>query len=77
MGPRVGLIWYQAELGLEMELDSAGNQVSNSVSTEVDADLPSITIGGGWRWTPARDYGLCGCDPGLGRGGDRCPSVRE
>lgn len=56
MGPRVGLIWYKLELGVDLELDTSGGQVSNSVSQTVDADLPSPSIGAAWRWTPAKDW---------------------
>jgi hypothetical protein len=56
MGPRAGLIWYKARLGLELELDSDGNEVSNSLGKSVDTDLPSPAIGAAWRWTPAQDW---------------------
>ena len=56
LGPRVGLIWYQVKLGLDLELDTAGNQAGTSASEDVDADLPSPTIGAAWRWTPAKDW---------------------
>lgn len=56
MGPRVGLIWYKLELGMDLELDTNGNQVSNSISKTVDTNLPSPSIGAAWRWTPAQDW---------------------
>ena len=58
MGPRFGLIWYSLKLGLSVEVDANGNQGGASRASEVSADLPAPTIGGGWRWTPADQWRL-------------------
>ncbi|UHQ20080.1 hypothetical protein LVB87_02665 [Lysobacter sp. KIS68-7] len=52
LGPRVGLIWYRLDLSLQMVVDANGNQVGAGFREEASADLPSITLGGAWRWTP-------------------------
>lgn len=52
LGPRLGLVWYSADMGLEVE----GEQGEASISSDVSADLPAPTIGGSWRWTPAEDW---------------------
>ena len=65
LGPRVGLIWYRFDLALALQVDSNGNQVGGAVREEVSADLPSITIGGAWRWTPgSSDDWRIGADVG-------------
>lgn len=56
LGPRVGVVWYNLELGLELALDANGNPVTGTVRTDVSADLPEPTIGGSWRWTPAEQW---------------------
>ncbi len=56
LGPRLGLIWYKIGLSIDMELDANGNQVGGTVGDSVSADLPSLNIGGSWRWTPADDW---------------------
>ena len=56
LGPRLGLIWYKIGLSIDMELDANGNQVGGTVGESVSADLPSLNIGGSWRWTPAEDW---------------------
>lgn len=56
LGPRLGLVWYRMELGLELELDAEGNPATTRVNSEVSADLPAPTIGASWRWTPADDW---------------------
>lgn len=56
LGPRLGLVWYSINLGLSVQVDSGGNQVSGSRSNEVSADLPAPTIGGSWRWSPADQW---------------------
>lgn len=58
LGPRLGLIWYKIGLDIDLELDANGNQATGSVGDSVSADLPSLTIGGSWRWTPADDWRL-------------------
>jgi len=52
LGPRVGMIWYRLDMTVAMLVDANGNQVGNGFRNEVSADLPSITLGGAWRWTP-------------------------
>lgn len=56
LGPRLGLIWYKIGLSIDLELDANGNQVGGTVGDSVSADLPSLNIGGSWRWTPADDW---------------------
>jgi hypothetical protein len=56
LGPRVGLIWYRVDMELSMEVDANGNQVGGAISNDASADLPTLTIGGAWRWTPAEDW---------------------
>ncbi|NUO74002.1 MAG: outer membrane beta-barrel protein [Frateuria sp.] len=56
LGPRLGLIWYKLDLKLDLELDANGNQAGGTASESVSADLPSVTVGGSWRWTPAEDW---------------------
>ncbi|MET0807907.1 MAG: hypothetical protein ABWX93_04020, partial [Pseudoxanthomonas sp.] len=56
LGPRLGLVWYSVDLGMDLRLDANGQQVGTSVRNEVSADLPAPTIGGSWRWTPADDW---------------------
>ena len=63
LGPRVGLVWYRMELGLSVEIDSAGNRIDGAISESVDADLPAPTIGGSWRWAPL-DQWRCSADVG-------------
>ena len=56
LGPRFGMVWYSVDLKLSMQVDANGNQVNGAVSNDVSTDLPSPTIGGSWRWTPAEDW---------------------
>lgn len=56
LGPRVGLIWYQVAMEIALEVDVNGNPVNGAISRDADADLPTLTIGGAWRWTPAEDW---------------------
>ena len=56
MGPRLGLVWYDIELSIALELDVDGNQTDGSISDSVSADLPAPSIGGSWRWTPADQW---------------------
>lgn len=59
LGPRVGLTWYQIELGVELELGVDGEPVgSGGLEDSVSADLPAPTLGASWRWTPAEDWRL-------------------
>ena len=52
LGPRVGIIWYRFDLALALQVDVNGNQTGGSRREEANTDLPSITLGGAWRWTP-------------------------
>jgi len=52
LGPRVGLIWYRFNTELALQVDVNGNQTGGSAREEANTDLPSITLGGAWRWTP-------------------------
>jgi hypothetical protein len=52
LGPRVGLLWYRMNIELALLVDANGNQVGGAVRREANADIPSITLGGAWRWTP-------------------------
>jgi hypothetical protein len=52
LGPRVGLIWYRMDIAMALQVDVNGNQVGGGFREEANADLPSLTIGGAWRWTP-------------------------
>ena len=56
LGPRLGLIWYSVDMGIDLQLDADGEQVGTSVRNDVSADLPAPTIGGSWRWVPADDW---------------------
>ena len=58
LGPRVGLIWYRMELGIDLDVDVGGNQGGASAKSKVSADVPAPMIGGGWRWTPLDDWRL-------------------
>ena len=52
LGPRVGLIWYRMDVALALQVDASGTAFGGAVREEASADLPSLTIGGAWRWTP-------------------------
>jgi len=52
LGPRVGVIWYSLDLKLALQVDVNGNQVGGGRQSEANADLPTLTLGGAWRWTP-------------------------
>ncbi|MET0581688.1 MAG: hypothetical protein ABWZ08_06935 [Pseudoxanthomonas sp.] len=56
LGPRLGLIWYRADMSLDVTVDAGGEQGEGSASGSISADLPAPTIGGSWRWTPADDW---------------------
>lgn len=56
LGPRLGLVWYSADLSIDLKADAEGEQVGGSVAGDVSADLPAPTIGGAWRWSPAEDW---------------------
>jgi len=52
LGPRLGLIWYRMDASLALLVDANGTAFGGAIREEASADLPSITIGGSWRWTP-------------------------
>ena len=52
LGPRVGLIWYRMDIAMALQVDVNGNSTGGAFREEASADLPSLTIGGAWRWTP-------------------------
>jgi hypothetical protein len=52
LGPRVGLIWYRLDIAMALQVDASGNVAGGAFREEAKADLPSMTIGGAWRWTP-------------------------
>lgn len=56
LGPRLGLIWYKADLGIDLQASTGGGEIDESRNSSVSADLPAPTIGGSWRWTPAEDW---------------------
>lgn len=57
LGPRVGVVYYNWDVKLDMTLDANGNPVANgAVSAEVSPSLPAPSIGAGWRWLPAEDW---------------------
>lgn len=58
LGPRLGLIWYKADIGLDLQVASGGGTIDASANSSISADLPAPTIGGSWRWTPAEDWRL-------------------
>lgn len=59
LGPRLGLIWYQVELALHVDLDVNGEPVGeNDLERRASADLPAPSIGVGTRWTPGEDWRL-------------------
>ena len=52
MGPRLGLVWYDIELSIALELDVDGNQTDGSISDSVSADLPGISPPTSATWMP-------------------------
>jgi hypothetical protein len=52
LGPRLGLIWYRLDMALALQVDVNGNAAGGAFREEASADLPSLTLGGAWRWTP-------------------------
>lgn len=58
LGPRVGLIYYDIDLSLQLTVDSAGNAVSGGARASTSPQLPVPVIGGSWRWVPAKDWRL-------------------
>lgn len=56
LGPRLGLVYYDIDLGIELELDANGDPVAADVSSEVSPKLPAPVIGGSWHWVPADQW---------------------
>ena len=52
LGPRLGLIWYRLDMAMALQVDVNGNAAGGAFREEAQADLPSLTLGGAWRWTP-------------------------
>lgn len=52
LGPRVGLVWYRLDMAMALQVDVNGNAAGGAFREEAQADLPSLTLGGAWRWTP-------------------------
>lgn len=58
IGPRLGLIYYDIDLSLQLTVDSDGNDVSGSTQSSASPQLPVPVIGASWRWVPARNWRL-------------------
>lgn len=58
IGPRLGLIYYDVDLGLQLTIDSNGNDVSGGASASASPQLPMPVVGASWRWVPARNWRL-------------------
>lgn len=58
IGPRVGVVYYDIDLGLQLTVDSAGNAVSGGARASASPKLPVPVIGGSWRWVPAKNWRL-------------------
>lgn len=56
LGPRVGLVWYSIELGIDLRVAANGEQAGGTLDREVSTDLPAPTIGGSWRWAPSAQW---------------------
>lgn len=49
LGLRLGVVNYSIETKLSLELDSAGNDVSGTLSNSVSPNVPAPAIGAAWR----------------------------
>lgn len=56
LGPRAGLVWYSADLSIDVEIEADGEQAGGTVNRGISADLPAPTIGAAWRWSPSEDW---------------------
>lgn len=56
LGPRLGVVWYSIELGIDLQMDANGNSAGAGLDRSVSGDVPAPAIGAGWRWTPAEDW---------------------
>lgn len=56
LGPRVGIIYYDIDLSLQLTVDSNGNNVSGGARASTAPQLPVPVIGASWRWVPAKDW---------------------
>ncbi len=52
LGPRVGLVWYRLDMSMALQVDVNGTVAGGAFREEAQADVPSLTLGGAWRWTP-------------------------
>ncbi len=55
LGPRVGLQWQNVKLRLVGQVDADGNPI-HGIDDAVSIDVPTVTFGGSWRWTFAKDW---------------------
>ena len=58
IGPRVGMVYYDIDLSLQLTVDAAGNAVSGGARASTSPQLPVPVIGGSWRWVPAKNWRL-------------------
>ncbi len=58
LGPRVGLVWYSLDIGIDLQLDAGGNAAGASFDRSASGDVPAPAIGAGWRWTPGEHWRL-------------------
>ena len=58
IGPRVGMVYYDIDLSLQLTADAAGNAISGGARASTSPQLPVPVIGGSWRWVPAKNWRL-------------------
>lgn len=58
IGPRVGMVYYDIDLSMQLTVDSSGNEVSGGARASTSPELPVPVIGGSWRWVPAKNWRL-------------------
>lgn len=58
LGPRIGVVWYSVDFGIDLKADANGNPVGNGSGFDrsVSGDVPAPALGGGWRWTPSDNW---------------------
>lgn len=54
LGPRIGLVWYSADLAIDLQ--AVSGELGGARSAAVSADLPAPSIGGSWRWSPSPQW---------------------